>query len=72
MLEYLTENSFDTKCRTGYNIVYSVQARLFFLIFYEAKARIVFQLGGQIIYFIYKNCQRCLFHQKLVSYYFKI
>ena len=28
----------------GYNIVYSFQARLFFLIFYEAKARIFFQL----------------------------
>ena len=29
-LEYLIENSFDTKCRTGYNIVYSVHARFFF------------------------------------------
>jgi hypothetical protein len=29
-LEYLTENPFDTYCRTGYNIVYSVQARFFF------------------------------------------
>ena len=30
-LEYLTENSFGTNCRTGYNIVYSVQARFFFI-----------------------------------------
>jgi hypothetical protein len=30
----------------------------YFLIFYGAKARIFFPtLGGQIIYFIYKNCQ---------------
>ena len=41
-----------------YNIVYSVQARLLFFIFYEAKARILLPtLGGQIIYFIYKNWQ---------------
>ena len=39
----------------GYNIVYSVQARFFFL---WSIGQICFPtLGGQIIYFIYKNCQ---------------
>ena len=33
----MTENSFGTKCRTGYNIVYPVQARLFFLFSMEQR-----------------------------------
>jgi hypothetical protein len=61
--EYLTENSFDTQCRTGYNIVYSVQARLFLLLSMKQRPDYLFYLQ---IYF-----WRCLFHQKLVSYYFK-
>ena len=37
-LEYLAENSFGTWCRTGYNIVYSVQPILFILFTKSSRA----------------------------------
>ena len=42
---------------TGYNIVYSVQARFFFYFLWSKGQNFFPTLGGQIIYFIYKNCQ---------------
>ena len=56
-LEYLTENSFGTQCKTGYNIAYSVQARVFFYFLWNKGQNVFPTKGGQIIYFIYKNCQ---------------
>jgi hypothetical protein len=44
-LEYLTENSLDTKCRTGYNIVYSVQARLLFLFSMKQRPEFFYNFG---------------------------
>jgi hypothetical protein len=44
------------------NIVYSVQARLFFLIFYEAKARIFFQLRVARLFILFiKNKRNACF-----------
>ena len=57
-LEYLTENSFYTKCRTGYITLFTqFRPDYYFFIFYEAIGQNFFPtLGGKIIYFIYKNC----------------
>ena len=41
-----------------YNIVYSVQARLFFFIFYEAKARIFFQLWVARLFILFTKTAR--------------
>jgi hypothetical protein len=73
-LEYLTENSFDTQCRTGYNIVYSVQARFFFYFLWSKGQNFFPTLGGQIIYlnqiiclYIIMRSRMCAFFHILVS-----
>ena len=57
--EYLTENPFDTQCRTGYNIVLLSSGQIIYFLFsMKQRSEFVSNWGWpDFIYFIYKNCQ---------------
>ena len=59
-LEYLTENSFDTTHSAGQVITLFTQFRpdYFFFIFYQAKARIFFQLWVARLFILFTKTAR--------------